>query len=152
MMKTIILYTFIFMCVSPVLLCNVNGDYEGESNREKPSIQQRFREIAVELGKSSHGSWSKFKSIVFQVQQNFFPPSLDFTSKDELPNVEGDGKSRAAAKMSDAVGKSLRTSETAFEETAETMSKVVGEAVQKTKEKVKETILDKNEANDKDEL
>lgn len=70
-----------------------------------------------------------------------------------MANVEGDGKKTAATRMTDAVEKSIGSSGSAFEETAASMSNIVGEAVHKTTEKVKETMSDKNEDSDKkDEL
>ncbi|XP_009345350.2 uncharacterized protein LOC103937164 isoform X1 [Pyrus x bretschneideri] len=90
----------------------------------------------------------KSKTLFNQIRAYFFPPNLDF--RGSMGNIElepgssgGDG---AGGKVTEVVGKSFGKSKETVEDSAKSAAKIVGERVQKTKEKVKRSFSgsDKN--------
>ncbi|GAB4847682.1 hypothetical protein Ancab_026744 [Ancistrocladus abbreviatus] len=140
-----------FILLYILILSLASDDNGGSQNPEiKQSLGQRITSTATELGKSSLSSWNKLKSLVYRAQKNFFPPTLDFRSRDELPSSVDGEPGGTKERVKSAAEKSLETSEAAFEETAESAATVVGNVMHKTKEKVKDKLSKGREA--KEEL
>ncbi|GAU19709.1 hypothetical protein TSUD_78340 [Trifolium subterraneum] len=81
------------------------------------------------LRKSHESSWEKIKTVIHDLQMQFSPPSLDFRG---MGNVDQDG-------MKEAVGKSFDKSKVSVEGTAKSAAELVGDAIHKTTEKVKDS-------------
>uniref|UniRef100_A0A5B7BWT8 Transmembrane protein n=1 Tax=Davidia involucrata TaxID=16924 RepID=A0A5B7BWT8_DAVIN len=134
--------------LSPGIISTVGdgGQNNVEPNQEKPSATEMIRDIYSQLTTSSVSYWDKVKSFINQVQAEFFPPNLDFRSRDEGHSTGGGGNEGARGKMKDAAEKSFGTSKVAVEESAKSAAKAVGEAVHKTAEKVKQSMSERDES------
>ncbi|KAM7253971.1 hypothetical protein ACFE04_031653 [Oxalis oulophora] len=79
--------------------------------------------------------WNSIKTFTTKTQAYFFPPNLDFkSSKEEAPVEDGAG----------AVSKSFKKGKEMVEESAEVAATVTGEALHKTKDKIKNTFYASN--------
>ncbi|XP_030463247.1 uncharacterized protein LOC115683012 isoform X2 [Syzygium oleosum] len=118
------------------------GHKHAKAEKEKLSIAKIVMGAVSLLRKSHEISWIKIKTIMNNMQLQFFPPDLDFRSRDD---AIVDDQNNAGSKVKRAVKKSFGTSKVAVEETAKSAAEVVGKAVRKTAEKVKENISDEDE-------
>ncbi|XP_030527653.1 uncharacterized protein LOC115738969 [Rhodamnia argentea] len=119
------------------------GQKHAEAEEEKkPSIAKVVTGAVSLLRKSQKISWIKIKTIMNSMQLQFFPPDLDFRSRD---GAAVDDQNNAGSKVKQVVEKSFGTSKVAVEETAKSAAEVVGKAVRKTAEKVKESMSDDDE-------
>ncbi|CAK9320304.1 unnamed protein product [Citrullus colocynthis] len=118
-----------------IFMLNVASCF-ADSNKapERPSFGNFIQETVAILKKSHPTTWDKIKSLIHQMQLQFFPPNLDFRSSDESKGVVDEVK--------DAVEKSFGASKDAVEESAKSVAKVMEEAV----DKVKENLVDKDKA------
>nr|XP_016483665.1 PREDICTED: uncharacterized protein LOC107804307 [Nicotiana tabacum] len=96
------------------------------------NVRDKQQEAYSTLLTSSLRSWDKVKSYINQLQLKFFPPDLDFGSK-EVATADGGAKER----MKEAAQKSFGKSKETVEETAKSAAKVVEQTVHKTVEKVR---------------
>ncbi|KAG9132945.1 hypothetical protein Leryth_026224 [Lithospermum erythrorhizon] len=78
------------------------------------------------------GSSFSIKSLINTLQTKYFPPNVDFCSRDIDPS---DGKEGATEKMRTAAGRSFGAIKEAVEEFAKTTAMAVGDVVHKTKRK-----------------
>ncbi|XP_010027330.2 uncharacterized protein LOC104417818 [Eucalyptus grandis] len=113
-----------------------------KTKEEKPSIAKIVMGTVSRLKESHKISWIKIKTIMNNVQLHFFPPDLDFRSRDD---AIVDNQNNAGSKVEHVVKKSFGTSKVTVEETAKSTAEVVGQAVRKTAEKVKESMSDEDE-------
>ncbi|KAI6692015.1 hypothetical protein NL676_019725 [Syzygium grande] len=118
------------------------GQEHAKAEKEKLSIAKIVMGAVSLLRKSHEISWIKIKTIMNNMQLQFFPPDLDFRSRDD---AIVDDQNNAGSKVKRAVKKSFGTSKVTVEETAKSAAEVVGKAVRKTAEKVKENISDEDE-------
>ncbi|XP_039154968.1 uncharacterized protein LOC120286660 [Eucalyptus grandis] len=109
------------------------GQKHAKAKEEKPSIAKIVLGTVSRLRESHKISWIKIKTIMNNVQLQFFPPDLDFRSRDD---AIVDNQNNAGSKVEHAVKKSFGTSKVTVEETAKSTAEVVGKAVRKTLEKV----------------
>lgn len=100
--------------------------------QEKQSISDRFRDMYSLVTSTSMSSWQKLKSVVNDVQRQYFPPNLDFRPKVE-EEIDEEG---AKEWMKEAVKKSLGSSKSTVEKSAKSAASAVENVVHKTKEKV----------------
>ncbi|XP_050241088.1 uncharacterized protein LOC126689982 [Quercus robur] len=137
------LFWFIFIALQILPTIGEGGQHYAQNQEEKPSIAKIVTD-AISIMKESHeSSWNKIKAIIKQVHLQISPPNLDFRGKDEA-NPED---SNAGGKMKEAAENSFGTSKHTVEESAKSAAKVVGEAMHKKKEKVKESLTsDKDES------
>ncbi|KAL0542987.1 hypothetical protein IC582_018071 [Cucumis melo] len=116
-----------------------------DSNKapERPSFWNFIQETVAILKKSHSTPLDKIRSIIHQMQFQFFPPNLDFRSSDET-------KGGVVDEVKEAVEKSFEVSKDAVEESAKSAAKVMEEAV----DKVKENLVDNKDKvkNKHDEL
>ncbi|XP_010027342.2 uncharacterized protein LOC104417831 [Eucalyptus grandis] len=108
----------------------------------KSMLKPRRRSHLSRLRESHKISWIKIKTIMNSVQLQFFPPDLDFRSRND---AIVDNQNNAGSKVEHAVMKSFGTSKVTVEETAKPTAEVVGKVVRKTAEKVKESMSDEDE-------
>ncbi|OIT02711.1 PREDICTED: uncharacterized protein LOC109227352 [Nicotiana attenuata] len=112
---------------------------------------KRMFSFPTTLPQTSTSYWSKLNSLVKQGKAYFSPPTLDFRDSQEAQGKEEEG---AGEKVKEAVIKSLDKSKEAMEDSAKSAAKLAGEAVQKTKNKVKRTFSfgDKDSGHQAEEL
>ncbi|KAK1403771.1 hypothetical protein POM88_003376 [Heracleum sosnowskyi] len=101
--------------------------------QEKQSLSDRVRDLYALVRTRSFSSWENLKSIVGDVQKQYFPPNLDFRPRVEEEVDEEGTKQR----MKDAAKKTFGSSKSTVEKSAKSAAGAVGNAVHKTKEKVK---------------
>ncbi|KAL9241475.1 hypothetical protein vseg_015585 [Gypsophila vaccaria] len=123
---------FIILLSSTILSKAINNERKDGENR---------------VAKSFSRSWAKVKSILHAAQMKFYPPGLDFRSKEPsiiTENAYDDVGSSTTEKVNKrvkmAVEKSLEDGEMTMEETAHTAARLMGEAVHKAKDKVEHKI------------
>ncbi|XP_060185687.1 uncharacterized protein LOC132615129 [Lycium barbarum] len=114
------------------------GDAAHHQNNDKQKDQsptQMLEEAYSMLVTSSLRSWDMVKSYINQLQFKYFPPNVDFRSRD-------DGKANAGAreKIKEATQKSFEKSKETVEGSAKSAAEAMEQKVQKTAEKVKETM------------
>nr|XP_016491213.1 PREDICTED: uncharacterized protein LOC107810893 [Nicotiana tabacum] len=107
-------------------------------SQKTPIIEtvKRMFSFPTTLPQTSTSYWSKFNSLIKQGKAYFSPPTLDFRDSQEAQGKEEEG---AGEKVKEAVIKSLDKSKEAMEDSAKSAAKLAGDAVQKTKNKVKRT-------------
>jgi superoxide dismutase len=171
--RSIILFLFWFIIIALQILPTI-GDggqhYAQNQEEQKPSIAEIVTN-GISLLKQSHEFyWNTIKAIYKEVQLQLSPPNLEwvywfhrhpivyfhhtifyfwfsFKGRDEGNPEDGVGGNNAVGKMKEAVEKSFGTSKHTVEESAKSAANVVGEAMHKTEEKVKESIIsDKDES------
>ncbi|KAL3728836.1 hypothetical protein ACJRO7_033423 [Eucalyptus globulus] len=118
------------------------GQKHVKTKEEKASIAKIVMGTVSHLRESHKISWIKIKTIMNNMQLQFFPPDLDFRSRD---HAIVDNQNNVGSKVEHAVKKSFGTSKVTVEETAKSTDEVVGKAVRKTVEKVKESMFDEDE-------
>ncbi|XP_057421180.1 uncharacterized protein LOC130715144 [Lotus japonicus] len=125
---------FLLFCILIILQFQLATLDEGGQNvaqdqdhPEKPLLSKVLLDTISLLRKSHKSSWEKIKTVIHDLQMQFSPPNLDF---------RGGGETEHDVK--EAVGKSFDRSKETVEETAKSAANVVGEAIHKTTEKVKE--------------
>ncbi|KAK4774665.1 hypothetical protein SAY86_009600 [Trapa natans] len=100
---------------------------------EAPSLAEIVMDTISMMKSPNKISWDKVKTILNKVQIRLSPPSLDFRG---LSN-----KASPVEEIKEAAGESFKSGKSTVEESA----KSAAEAVQRTAEKVKENISDKEE-------
>ncbi|KAF7846708.1 hypothetical protein BT93_L3893 [Corymbia citriodora subsp. variegata] len=118
------------------------GQKHAKAKKEELSIAKIVMGAVSFLRESHKISWIKIKTIMNNMQLQFFPPDLDFRSRDA---AIVDDQNNAGSKVRHAAKKSFGTSKVTVEETAKSVAEVVGKAVRKTAEKVKESKSDEDE-------
>ncbi|KAL3524704.1 hypothetical protein ACH5RR_013076 [Cinchona calisaya] len=114
-----------------------NAQNTVQEMHEEPSAKGLVQNSYFLLTKSSKMYWEGIKSVFNQLQISLFPPDIESISAPSA-NSHAEGHNVAGAKMKEAAEKSFQTTKVAVEESAKSAAKVVGEAVHKTTEKVKE--------------
>ncbi|XP_009616305.1 uncharacterized protein LOC107823796 [Nicotiana tabacum] len=111
---------------------------------------KRMFSFPTTLPQTSTSYWSKFNSLIKQCKAYFSPPTLDFRDSQEAQGKE----EGAGEKVKEAMIKSLDKSKEAMEDSAKSAAKLAGDAVQKTKNKVKRTFSfgDKDSGHHAEEL
>ncbi|KAJ6682515.1 TRANSMEMBRANE PROTEIN [Salix koriyanagi] len=117
---------------------SVAGDGEHvsrEMKEEPPYLARIMTDQIYALKRSCSNSWDKAKTIIHDLQLQFFPPNLDFRSADqEIARSENGG----GEKMKKVVEKCIGTSKRTAEITAESAADVMGVAVRRAAEKGEE--------------
>ncbi|KAG9141594.1 hypothetical protein Leryth_026143 [Lithospermum erythrorhizon] len=131
--NTIFLFWFIILILTRSMFF-VGGDEKGNGDevQERSKAEEIFRDAYTALTKSSLSSLDRIKALINELQTKYFPPNLDFRSRDIDPS---DSKESATEKMITAAGRSFGASKEAVEEFAKTAATAVGDVVQKTKGK-----------------
>ncbi|KAK7318533.1 hypothetical protein RJT34_03236 [Clitoria ternatea] len=111
-----------------------------QNDPEKPVPHGILTDTIALLRKSHKSSWEKIKTVIRDLQMQFSPPNLDFRGKEEELGSGG-----VKQTLKDAVGKSFDQSKETVEGSAESAAKALGEAIQKTAEKVKKETSDSKE-------
>ncbi|KAL5818523.1 hypothetical protein ACOSQ4_022365 [Xanthoceras sorbifolium] len=143
--RTQTLFLVLFIVFSQQISSAVGdgGQHRAEYNEEKPPFSKILTDTISVLKNSHKSSWDKVKAIIHGMQLQFFPPNLDFRGGEE---ANGDEKLKEAAK------KSIGMSKTTVEESAKSAAEMVTGAVEKTAEKVKNSVSPKEEDYTHDEL
>ncbi|KAJ9170289.1 hypothetical protein P3X46_018409 [Hevea brasiliensis] len=123
------LFLFIILSLQFLFVIGDAGQKIANNRQEKPPFAKMVLDTLTTLKKSHQTSWEKIKAIVHRIQLQFFPPNLDFRVADEV-------ESQGGGKMKEAAGKSFEVSKTTAKESAKSAANVVGEAVQKVKDKL----------------
>ncbi|KAB5556575.1 hypothetical protein DKX38_007484 [Salix brachista] len=115
-----------------------DGEHVSREMQEQPPYLARIMTDQIySLKRSCSNSWDKAKTIIHDLQLQFFPPNLDFRSADqESARIENGG----GEKMKKVVEKCIGTSERTAEISAETAADVMGVAVRRAAEKVKTSL------------
>ncbi|OIS98502.1 PREDICTED: uncharacterized protein LOC109232745 [Nicotiana attenuata] len=112
----------------------------GDATQKNVQQQETYSTLVT----SSLRYWDNVKSYINQLQLKFFPPDLDFRSK-EVAYADGGATERVKEAAQKSFGKSKET----VEETAKSAAKVVEQTVHKTVEKVRGSA---SSGHDRDEL
>ncbi|CAK7337795.1 unnamed protein product [Dovyalis caffra] len=132
--------------ILPSQIHSVAGDGDQQSgSREMQENRPYLTKIAtdtISLLKESHSNyWDKVKTIIHDLQLQFFPPNLDFRSAVEESTRSENG---GGEKIKKAVGKCLETGIKTAEKSAESAAEVMGEAMHGAAEKVKNKLSNTN--------
>ncbi|GLT68908.1 hypothetical protein SLA2020_411010 [Shorea laevis] len=134
--STTALFLLCFIILFPQILSVADEGGHPAAEPPPPTFHRIVSHTIALLRKSHKSSWEKIKSIINDMQLEFFPPNLDFRVKDKDERGNGVG-----GRMKEAVKKSVGTGKATVEESA----KFAGEATHKTVEKVKESVFDREE-------
>ncbi|XP_062114836.1 uncharacterized protein LOC133828261 [Humulus lupulus] len=141
--KRRVLFIFWFITIS-ILITLTKGESLDFVHKQE-DIKQSFTKIlrsTISLLKTFHqNTWEKIKTLMQEIQFQYFPPNLDFKGVNEA-NARGG----AGGKMTKAVGRSFGTSKETVEETAKSAAEVVDKTMVKTAKKVKESVSDEESA------
>ncbi|KAL0012798.1 hypothetical protein SO802_007906 [Lithocarpus litseifolius] len=119
-----------------------DGDQQNlEGHKRILSFPERLRSMFSFPKTISTSYWEKVKTLINQSHAYFFPPNIEGGDEAEA-NVAAGG---AGVKVKEAVTQSLGKSKATVEDSAKTAAKIVGETVKNTKEKVKNSLLEREE-------
>ncbi|KAK7358910.1 hypothetical protein VNO77_00851 [Canavalia gladiata] len=129
---------FLIFCVLLILqfqraTLDEGGQNVAQNHPEKPLLSKILMDTLSLLRKSQESSWEKIKTVIHDLQMQFSPPNLEGAGEG------GEGSHGVKGTLKDAVGNSFDKGKETVEESAKSAAKVVGGAIHKTTEKVKET-------------
>ncbi|KAF9681967.1 hypothetical protein SADUNF_Sadunf05G0058400 [Salix dunnii] len=131
----------LLLIILPSQIPSVAGDGEHvsrEMQEEPPYLARIMTDPIYSLKRSCSNSWDKAKTIIHDLQMQFFPPNLDFRSTDQEESARSENG--GGEKMKKVVEKCIGTSKRTAEISAETAADVMGAAVRKAAEKVKSSL------------
>ncbi|XP_016465961.1 uncharacterized protein LOC107788766 [Nicotiana tabacum] len=137
-LSVVILFCLIIFSFGIIHTASDAAHYQNNNVKDKQKDQsptQMLEEAYSMLVTSSWRSWDMAKSYINQFQLKFFPPNVDFRSRDD-----GKANGGAGERMKEATQKSFEKSKEAVEETAKSAAEMMEQKVQKTAEKVKDTV------------
>ncbi|KAB1210403.1 hypothetical protein CJ030_MR6G025438 [Morella rubra] len=141
-----LLFIFCFVFLSLQILSTIGVEEHYAQNREATPSGAKIVTDAISGLKQSHQrSLNRIRSIIKEFRFSLSSPNLDFGGTDDAKSANGVGGDGAKGKMKEAAQESLKTSKNAVEESTESAAKVVGGAMHKTTEKVKESVSEKDE-------
>ncbi|KAF5739226.1 hypothetical protein HS088_TW12G00428 [Tripterygium wilfordii] len=129
------LVLFIFL-LNAFFVLGYDGGRQGMEDHEQP---HKLLSIFNMLRTATSTYCDRVKALVNQAHAHFFPPSLDFRSRDE-GKEDGGGGGRTMEKVGEALASSLGKSEQTMEVSARTAATIAGKTVEKIKDKVKKTL------------
>ncbi|XP_030971184.1 uncharacterized protein LOC115991548 [Quercus lobata] len=131
------------LCIFTTFLFTVgDGDQQNlEGHKRILYFPKRLRSMFSFPKTTSTSYWEKVKTLINLAHAYFFPPNIDFRGGDEAEANEASGG--AGAKVKEAVTQSLGKSKATVEDSAKTAAKIVGETVKNTKEKVKNSLFER---------
>ncbi|KAK7399465.1 hypothetical protein VNO78_10648 [Psophocarpus tetragonolobus] len=141
---------FLLFCVLFILqfqLATLDEELDpnvAQNHPEKPLLSKIFLDTVSLLRKSHTSSWEKIKTVIHDLQMQFSPPNLDFRGTREVGEESGVTK--------EAIEKVFGKSKDTVEESAESAAKVVGEAIHKTTQKVRDETATDSDHHSKAEL
>ncbi|KAM4113312.1 hypothetical protein ACJW30_05G210900 [Castanea mollissima] len=136
---------FIFFIFTTFLFTVGDGDQQNLKGHKRllSFPAERLRSMFSFPKTTSTSYWEKVKTLINQAHAYFFPPNIDFRGGYEAEANEAAGS--AGVKVKEAVTQSLGKIKATVEDSAKTAAKVVGETVKNTKEKVKNSLLERDE-------
>ncbi|XP_021889554.1 uncharacterized protein LOC110808375 isoform X2 [Carica papaya] len=120
----------VLTCSVPMLAVGDDGAQDSEEDTIVPSLLNTLINTVSSLKRSQTTSLDKIKTIIRQVQLQFFPPDLEGNKE----GINGDGIS-PGGKMKDAAERSFKSGKATVEESAKTAANVVRGAIHKTEQK-----------------
>ncbi|CAN4106477.1 unnamed protein product [Withania somnifera] len=131
--KLSILVLFCLITISSEII-HTAGDQKNVQDKQKDQSSTQILEEAYSmLVTSSMRSWDMVKSYINQLQLKYFPPNVDFRSKDD-----GKANGGAGERITDATRKSFKKSKETVEGSAKYAAEAMEQKVHKTAEKVKD--------------
>ncbi|KAJ8543750.1 hypothetical protein K7X08_025368 [Anisodus acutangulus] len=136
--KLSILVLFCLITISFEII-HTAGDAAHQKNvqdkQKDQSPTQMLEEAYSMFVTSSLSSWDMVKSYINQFQLKYFPPNVDFRSKD-------DGKANGGAreKIKEATQKTFEKSKETVERSAKSAAEAMEQKVHKTADKIKDTM------------
>ncbi|MCE3050579.1 hypothetical protein HAX54_047608 [Datura stramonium] len=115
-----------------------------DKQKDAASPTQVLEEAYSMLVTSSLRSWDVVKSYIHQLQLKYFPPNVDFRSKDDVKANGGAGE-----RIMEATKKSFEKSKETVEGSAKSAAEAVEHKVHKTAEKVKDKMSGGHKTADK---
>ncbi|XP_055818098.1 uncharacterized protein LOC129887150 [Solanum dulcamara] len=133
--KLSILVLFCLITISSEII-HTSGDQQNVlDNQKEQSPTQMLEEAYSMLLTSTLRSLDVAKSYINQLQLKYFPPNVDFRSKDD-----GSVNGGAGERIMEATQKSFEKTKETVEGSARSAAKAVEQKVHKTAEKVKDTM------------
>ncbi|KAM3359821.1 hypothetical protein P3S68_019532 [Capsicum galapagoense] len=130
-----ILVLFCLITISSEII-HATGDQKNVQDKQKDqSPTQMLEEAYSMLVTSSLRSWDMVKSYINQFQLKYFPPNVDFRSKEDSKANGGAGE-----RIMDATQKSFAKSKETVEGSAKSAAEAMEQKVHETAEKVKNTM------------